>query len=165
MSTARRRPSSLLLAAAIGLAAWTPLYAAAVRLMLRRNIAALGRGDMGPLLSSYADDVHFVFPGDNSWKADLRGKDEVARWVARFVRVGLRLEPQEILVTGPPWNTRMALRFTDHLTLPDGTVVYENQGAMLGTIVWGKLAAYEVHEDTEKSAALDAWLAVHEPSP
>ncbi len=165
MSTTRPRPSRVLAAVALGLVAWTPLYAAAVRWMLRRNIRALGRGDMGPLLSSYAEDVHFVFPGENSWKADLHGKDEVARWVERFVRVGLRLEPEEILVAGPPWNTRMALRFTDHLTLPDGTVVYENQGAMLGTIAWGRLTAYEVHEDTEKSAALDAWLAVHEPSP
>jgi ketosteroid isomerase-like protein len=155
--------TTLVAAAAIALAAWPPLYATAVRWMLARNMRRLREGDMAPLLASYADDVHFVFPGESSWKADLRGKEEVAVWVARFLRVGLELTPEQILVSGPPWNTTICIRFTDHLTLPDGTVAYENRGTMLGTVVWGRLRAYEVHEDTQKSAALDEWLAVHEP--
>jgi ketosteroid isomerase-like protein len=158
-----RRPGHLLTAAALVLAAWPVVNTWAVRWMLQRSMRRLRDGDMGPLLAGYANDVHFTFPGENSWKADLHGKEEVARWVSRFVRVGLQLTPREILVSGPPWRTTVCILFTDNLVAPDGTVVYENDGALVGTIVWGKLARYTVFEDTQKSAALDQYLAVHEP--
>jgi hypothetical protein len=86
--------------------------------MLRRNIRRLRAGDIEPLFSNYADDVRFVFPGESSWKADLRGKQEVKRWVQRFMQVGLQLEPHEILVAGLPWNTTVCLYFTDQIAAP-----------------------------------------------
>ncbi len=152
----------LIVVLALVFSALPALYAWVVRYMLRRNMRRLRAGDIEPLFSSYADDVRFVFPGENSWKADLRGKDEVKRWVQRFMRVGLQLEPHEILVEGPPWNTSICLRFTDHYTTPDGNVVYSNQGTIFGKIVWGKMTYYEVHEDTQKSAEFDKYLALHE---
>jgi len=100
-----RRSAALLAALAAALGALPALYAWAVRSMLRRNLARLWAGDPEPLLASYADDIHFVFPGRSSWAADLRGKDEVERWLRRFVRVGLRFEVHEILVAGPLWPT------------------------------------------------------------
>jgi ketosteroid isomerase-like protein len=156
--------STLVVVLALVLSTLPALYAWAVRYMFRRNIRRLKAGDIEPLFSSYADDVRFVFPGENSWKADLQGKNEVRRWVERFMHVGLELEPHEILVEGPPWNTKVCLRFTDQCKAPDGTVVYSNQGTIFGTIVWGKLTYYEVHEDTQKSAAFDEYLALHEPT-
>lgn len=159
----RSLPTTPVLVLALLLAAWPPLYAAAVRWMLERTMRRLRDGDMGPLRAAYADDVHFVFPGESTWTADLRGKEAVSAWVARFVRVGLQLTPEQILVAGPPWDTTVVIRFTDQLILPDGATVYENRGTMVCTIAWGKLKAYTVHEDTQKVAAFDAYLAVHEP--
>jgi ketosteroid isomerase-like protein len=150
------------LAAALGIL--PALYAWAVRYMLRRNLRRLRDGDVEPLFSTYADDVRFVFPGRNSWAADLRGKDEVKRWVQRFVRLGLQLEPHEIFVTGPLWNTTVCLRFTDQCTAPDGNVVYANRGTIFAKAVWGKITYYEVYEDTEKVAAFDEYLVSHEPT-
>ncbi|MGF1472497.1 MAG: nuclear transport factor 2 family protein [Rubrobacteraceae bacterium] len=131
--------------------------------MLRRNLAKLWAGDPEPLLATYSEDVHFVFPGRSSWAADRRGKEEVRRWLERFVRVGLRFEVREILVSGPPWNTSMCLWFIDRLPTPDGEVVYENRGTIMAKIVWGKVIYYEVNEDTQKVAELDEWLALNEP--
>lgn len=139
-------------------AAWPPLYAAAVRALLRRNIRALNAGDPAPLFASYADDVHFVFPGRSSWTADLHGRHEVERWVRRFASVGMQFEPEEILVDGPPWRTRLCLHFTDRFTAPGGELVYENRGTIFGHIRWGKLVYYEVNEDTQKVEAFDAYL-------
>jgi hypothetical protein len=82
----------------------------------------------------------------------------VQEWVGRFVAAGLRLEPDDIVVGGPPWNTRACLRFTDALTLSDGTQPYVNAGVIYARIVWGRLKAYEVHEDTERSLAFDDYL-------
>ena len=112
-------PATLLAALAALLASLPPLYAWAVRRMLRRNLARLWAGGPEPLLANYADDVRFVFPGRSSWAADLRGKDEVRRWLERFVRVGLRFEVREILVNGPPWGTSVCLWFTDRLAAQD----------------------------------------------
>jgi ketosteroid isomerase-like protein len=147
------------------LAATLPaLYAWTVRFMLRRNLGRLRAGDVGPLFGTYAEDIRFVLPGRHSWAGDYRGEDEVERWMRRFVRVGLQLELQEILVTGPAWNTTVCLRFTDQRTAPDGDVVYANRGMIFGKISWGRVTYYEVHEDTQKVAELDEYLASHEPT-
>lgn len=149
----------------IGLAAALPaLYAWTVRSMLRRNLRRLRAGDVRPLFVTYAEDVRFILPGRHSWAGDFLGRDEVERWLRRFVRIGIQLEPHEILITGPPWNTTVCLRFTDQLTASDGEVVYGNRGTIFGKVVWGKITYYEVNEDTQKVAELDEYLALHEPA-
>jgi hypothetical protein len=140
------------------------LYARVVRSMLYRNLRRLREGDFEPVFSTYADDIRFVFPGHNSWAGEFRGRAEVESWVRRVYQVGLRLEPHEILVMGPPWDTTVCLRFTDRCTAPDGTIVYTNQGMIFGKIAWGKITSYEIHEDTEKVVALDEYVASHEPT-
>ena len=154
-----RRATSLLALAAVA----PPLYRATVRFLFRRNMRRLNEGDIGPLTSTYADDVRFVFPGQSSWAGDYRGREAVTAFVDRFVETGLKIEPDEILVNGPPWDTRFALRYHDSYTAPDGEVVYENVGQFFGRISWGRLKYYELHEDTEKVAEFDVWLAEHEP--
>ena len=147
------------LAAGAVLGAAVPsLYAEAVRRMFRFNIARVNDGDPRPLFRSYARDVEFTFPGTSSWAGTFRGRDAVQAWVGRFVAAGLKLEPDDILVSGPPWNTRACLRFTDALTLPDGSRPYVNAGVIYARIAWGRLKAYEVHEDTERSLAFDDYL-------
>lgn len=162
-----RRQSAPLVAAlalAVVFGVLPVLYAWAVRYMLRASLRRLRSGDIRPLFSTYADNVRFVFPGRSSWTADLRGRDEVVRWVQRFIRVGLQLDPHEILVMGPPWDTTICLRFTDQCTAADGNVVYTNCGTIFGKIVWGKLTSYVVYEDTQKVAEFDEYLASHEPT-
>jgi hypothetical protein len=154
---------SAALGAALAAAAFPPLYAWTVRSMFRRNLRRLRAGNPEPLFRSYADDVRFVFPGRSSWAGDYRGREEVEGFVRRFVRVGLQLEPDEILVTGPPWDTSFCLRYTDKFTAPDGEVVYANRGAFFGKIAWGRLKYYELHEDTQKVAEFDDYLAAQEP--
>lgn len=140
------------------------MYAWIVRKMIRRAVDRLNAGDVGPLLDSYADDVRFVFPGRHSWAADFRGKEELEPWLQRFVSAGLTFEPQEIVVSGPPWNTTVCVRFTDHATGPDGEVVYSNRGVIFGKAAWGKVKLYEVYEDTQKVAEFDEYLASREAS-
>ncbi len=141
------------------------MYGWIVRLMMRRAIRQLNAGDLEPLLSAYADDVRFIFPGQHSWAADYRSRDELEQWLQRFVRVGLHLEPQEIIVSGAPWNMTVCMRLTDKATAPDGKVVYDNRGMIFGKVVWGKIKSYEVYVDTQKLAEFDEYLESHEPPP
>ncbi|MEX0785915.1 MAG: nuclear transport factor 2 family protein [Dehalococcoidia bacterium] len=132
--------------------------------MLRRSIRRVNQGDIGPFLSAYADDATFVFPGQNSWAGEHRGKAEIERFYRRFVQVGLQADAHEIVVNGWPWDTTVCVHFTDRAKAPNGTVVYENTGVIFGKIAWGKIKYQHVYEDTEKVAEFDEYLAVHEPT-
>ena len=135
------------------------------RMMVKRTLRAHLNRDVEAILKSYSKDVRFRFPGNNSWAGEFRGIDQVRPWPQRFHRVGLMFEADEILIGGWPWNTKVALHFSDHLKAPDGTLVYENSGFIYAKSAWGKIREYEVMEDTEKVAALDEWLKSHEQAP
>jgi ketosteroid isomerase-like protein len=127
--------------------------------MLSRNMARLRGGDYRPQLRLVAKDVRFRFPGSSSWATELQGKEQLERWLQRFARVGLQIFPDEVIAKGPPWKTTLCVRGTIHLNSPAGETVYENRYVIWGRLSWGLLREYEVYEDTEKSTALDEYLA------
>jgi len=129
------------------------------RLMISRNMAKAREGDIEPSLKMDADDVRFRFPGESSWATELEGKEELRRWLQRFADVGLQIYPDEVILQGWPWKQTICVRGTDHLDAPDGRRVYENRYVIWGHISWGKLRDYEVYEDTQKTVALDEYLA------
>lgn len=126
--------------------------------LLSHTMARIRAGDTGPTLRLDARDVRFRFPGDSSWATELQGKEELSRWLDRFVDAGLQIYPDEVVVKGPPWRTTLCVRGTDHLDAPDGTRVYENRYVIWGHLRWGLLKDYEVYEDTTQTAALDRYL-------
>lgn len=138
------------------------MYRWLARMLIRRSLRFHQSRDVDGLLSSYADDVHFFFPGRNSWAGEYVGKQQVRPWLERFHRVGLNLRVHDILVDGTPWNTRVCLQFTDDAKDADGRIVYENRGVIYARAAWGKIRHYEVFEDTEKVADLDRYLAQNE---
>jgi hypothetical protein len=127
--------------------------------LLARDMARMRAGDYRPQLSRVAEDVRFRFPGTSSWATELQGKKDLERWLQRFVRVGLQIYPDEVVVKGPPWNTTLVVRGPIHLRSPAGETVWENRYVIWGRMSWGLLREYEVYEDTEKSTALDEYLA------
>jgi hypothetical protein len=140
-----------------------PMYGFLVRSLLQRTIAATRRGDIEPHLRNCADAVEFDFPGEHSWTQHSYTKAELRPWLERFARIGLQFYAEKIDVKGPPWNTRVYITFSDHLDAPDGARVYENTGVMAVRARWGKVVYIRVNEDTQRVAALDAWLSVNEP--
>ena len=135
-----------------------------VAALLRRNMGRIRAGDYRPTLRMDAHDVRFRFPGDSSWSGEIHGKDELERWLQRFVKVGLQIYADEVVVKGWPWNMTLCVRGTDHLDAPTGERVYENRYVIWGRVEWGLLKEYEVYEDTQRSKALDGYLAQHEPA-
>jgi ketosteroid isomerase-like protein len=126
---------------------------------IARNMAKASGGDLGPTLRLDAEDVRFRFPGDSSWGGELNGKAELEPWLRRFAEVGIQIHPDEVVLKGFPWKQTICIRGRDHLDSPDGERVYENRYVIWGRISWGKLREYEVYEDTQKSKALDGYLA------
>jgi ketosteroid isomerase-like protein len=127
--------------------------------MIARNMARASAGDIGPTLKMDAEDVGVRFPGDSSWGGEFNGKAELEPWLQRFADAGLQISPDEVVLKGFPWKQTICIRGTDHLDSPEGERVYENRYVIWGRISWGLLRDYEVYEDTQKSKALDQYLA------
>ena len=109
-------------------------------------------------------DVRFVFPGSNSWSGEYRGAAERRRWLERLVRVGVKTEPDEVLAQGFPWSTTVCIRGRSWWENSGGERIYDNHFVIWAKLRWGRVAEYEVYEDTEKAAALDAYLEANEPA-
>ena len=131
--------------------------------MIRRALQHHQTGDVDALLKFYAKDVRFVFPGNNSWAGEFH-REVIAAWLQRFHRAGLKMEPHEVVVGGPPWNMTVCARITDYARDSNGNVVYQNRAVLFGKVRWGTIVFYEVYEDTEKVRALDEYLAKSEMS-
>lgn len=154
--------------AVVGIALAPLAYRTAVRALLRHAIAKLNDGDPELLLRLATPDVELAFAGDNSWSTmhrptvkgrdrfiTHRGRQEARAFADRFVAARIQIEIEDILVNGPPWNTRVAMRAHDYIT-DDGDDAYNNRLVDVIEISWGKVRRFEVYEDTERVAALDA---------
>lgn len=145
------------------------VYAAVVRRMVRRSIARLNAGDPGPLLAMAAPDVVLRFPGDNAsarrFRPVVRGRlphdthrglAECTAFAEEFVAQGIQFVIEDVLVAGPPWRTRVAIRLHDFAPGPDGADAYTNRAVAVLELRWGRLRVWEDYEDTERTAAWDA---------
>ncbi len=135
------------------------MYKAAVRWMIRRNVAALRSGDPAPLLAGYADDAVLIFPGPTVWSGKYRGKEAIAGFLQRFLKDGLVGEAHDILVNGPPWRTTVCVLFTVQAHDAEGSLVYDNRAILFARARWGKIYYHEDFEDTHKSQAFAEHLA------
>ncbi|MEM8745887.1 MAG: nuclear transport factor 2 family protein [Actinomycetota bacterium] len=136
---------------------------------MRHSVRRLNDGDYSLLLKLAHPDFELAFPGDNSWAtmfrpqrsgreryATHRGIEEATAFAERFVAQGIRFEIEDILVNGPPWNTRVAVRVVDHVAAPDGGPdVYNNRVVLFLETRWGRLVRWEDYEDTERVADWD----------
>jgi hypothetical protein len=127
--------------------------------MIDRNMKAMRAGDPGPTLAMDAEDIKFTFPGESSFAPGASNKKELESWLDRFVDLGLKIYPEEVILKGFPWRQTICVRGYIHLDDAADGRVYDNRYVIWGHIAWGKLREYEVYEDTEESRRLDEYLA------
>lgn len=131
------------------------MYSWIVGRVVRRLFARLSAGDPEPVLRAFAPGARLVFPGDSSFATDTRDRAEIEAWFRRFVSFGPNFEVHDVVVSGPPWNMRAGVRFTDRMTPPGGGS-YENDGMQYLRLRWGRVTEDRVHLDTQLVAELDA---------
>jgi ketosteroid isomerase-like protein len=134
------------------------MYATAVRWMIRRGVERINKGDIGPMLASYANDAVLVFPGEHSWGGEYRGKERIGEFLQRCVDSGIKFEVEQIVVDGWPWDSTICVRLTDTARAPDGSVVYSNRAVIFVKVAWGKIKFQEDYEDTQRVVPFDAYL-------
>ena len=128
------------------------MHAWAVKKLTKRALRQLGDGDPAFLMSLMADDVEFRFPGQHPFAADVRTKEASAEWAMRFAHFRPQFDIQDVVVTGPPWNTRAAIHFTDSIGEPGDATPYVNEGVCWLTIRWGRVVSERVFLDTQAVA-------------
>jgi ketosteroid isomerase-like protein len=145
------------------------MYKAAVRALMRHSIKRLNAGDYSLMLKLAHPDFELAFPGDNSWAAMFRpqvkgrerhgthhGIDEATAFAERFVAERIQFRVEDILVNGPPWRTRIAVRAHNFIPGVDGGPdEYANRAVLFLDVRWGRLHGWEDYEDTERVAAWD----------
>jgi ketosteroid isomerase-like protein len=152
------------------------MYKTAVRALIRHGIARMNDGDPEFMLKLGHPEAELIFPGDNSWSTMFRpvekgrkafvthrGLEECRAFADRFIAEALRYTIEDILVNGPPWNTRVAVRAVDSKPGEHGDE-YNNRFISFLEITWGRLRRWEVYEDTERSADWDRRRGLTESS-
>src|ERR1700743_3285988 len=100
--------------------------------MIAHNMRRIREGDAGPTLALDAEDVHFRFPGRNSWAPGAASKQELAAWLERFMATGLKIYPDEVVIQGFPWKQTICVRGHVHKDDPQDGRVYDNR-----YVIWG----------------------------
>jgi ketosteroid isomerase-like protein len=134
------------------------MYAWLVGIAIRRGFRRLNAGDPSGALDRFAPDAHFFFPGRHSWAADLRDPDQIRAWFQRFVELGPHFEIVDVIASGPPWNMRVGVRFSDRIALPGGGE-YRNEGMQYVRIRWGRVRLDRIFLDTQAVADADPLLS------
>jgi ketosteroid isomerase-like protein len=78
-------------------------------------------------------------------------------WFERFARLRPQVEVMDVIASGPPWNMRVAVRFRDRITLPDGST-YKNEGMQYLRLRWGRVRLDQIFVDTYAVARFDEVL-------
>ena len=136
----------------------------AMLIKLRRDLAALNAGDYHPLLASFADEAVLVFTaGTHRWAGQHHGRASIEAFLQDFVAAGLHGDFRDLLIGGPPWKMRAAVRFDDHAEDPTGTRVYDNRTVLYVTFRWAKVVRQEdFFADTSRIEAFEQHLQLAE---
>ena len=136
------------------------IYRAIVKRKARGIFASLSEGDWPAATKDLADDVHHSFPGDNALGGERHSREAMERWFERLYRLipEIEFEVLEVAVKGWPWDTAVAVEWTDRGRTADDQP-YENEGAHWIRLRWGKGVSVHAYLDTEKVTAITDRLA------
>jgi ketosteroid isomerase-like protein len=114
------------------------------------GLRSLELGDLDGLLRRFDDRCTLTFVGDTPLGATLSTPDGIRRWFERFRRLlpDPRFEIRSLVVSGPPWNQRLAAHVLIRSTIDSEP--YQNQFAHFLVLRWGKVVDDLVLEDTQK---------------
>ena len=129
------------------------MYSPLIARLIRRTYREATAGNARLVRALAAEDVEFVFPGNNSFAGTYRGKAELLQWLDRFASMHPTLSVHDVVASGPLWNLRVAMRFTDAIGED-----YRNRGMEFVNIRWGKVRRIEVFLNTE---TISAWESRH----
>lgn len=131
------------------------MYHTIVRRQVQKSFAHLNQHNYQPVVASFTPDIHHHFAGDHALGGTRHSAAVASGWYERLFRLfpDVRFTVKNIVVSGLPHNTRVAIQFRVDLAYPGGKP-YFNEVAQFITLKWGRIAHMELYEDTEKLVGL-----------
>ena len=125
------------------------MYHRIVARKVRKTFQQISAGNWEPMVAGMAPSFTYRFYGDHALSGERRTHEALRRWWERCFRLlpDTSFEVQDILVSGWPWNTRVATAVTVHVGVVDGTR-YDNIVHQFLRIRWGKITEVRTLEDT-----------------
>lgn len=129
------------------------MYHALTKRIARSAFEDLSSRNLEPLLDRCAPDVRHTFSGAHALGGTRHSRRALRRWLERLFRLfpELTFTIRDMMATGPPWNTRLAIAWGDQGVAADG-VDYENEGIHRLRLEWGRLVELHAKLDTQHLA-------------
>ena len=128
------------------------MYAWCVKRMTMLVFNRLHQGDASLATALLAEGVHFRFPGRHPFEAEYATKQDSKVWLERFAHFRPDFEIHNVIASGPPWNIRACIHFTDRIGGPDDPNAYVNEGVCLVRLRWGRIVEEKAFLDTQAVA-------------
>lgn len=135
------------------------MYAWLVGRVIRRQFGHLSAGDWRTPVRRFAPDAVLRFPGDHALAGEFRGRAAIEGWFGRaWSLFDMDFTVDDVVVSGPPWDIRIATRWRNAPRTADGRV-FPNRGMQYARIRFGRVVEDELYEDTQVLAEAVAHAA------
>lgn len=121
-----------------------------VKSKIIRGFKDLSNGDYAYVLSLMSNDVVYEFEGDHALGGTRVSKTGVEKWFKRLIKLlPGKFELHGIYISGPIWNTKAVVEFTDTVT-PQYGDTYQNNGVQVASLKFGKVKKVHTYVNTNK---------------
>ncbi len=126
------------------------MYHAVIRAIVKNLFRALNKGDYEPILAGLAPQFEHWFVGTHALSGLRTSMPTTRAWYERLFKIfpNIKFDIRNIVVSGWPWNTLVAVEWTDSYTLLNGEK-RTNCGVHMIRLVWGKGVSVHIYCDTE----------------
>lgn len=125
------------------------MYHSIVRAIITNIFVELNKGNYEPVLNTMGKDFEHWFSGHHALSGRRTTMPATRAWYERLYKIfpKLHFDLHKVVVSGWPWNTLVAVEWSEPYTLLNGV-----QGANCGThfirLKWGKGVSVRIYCDT-----------------
>jgi ketosteroid isomerase-like protein len=126
------------------------MYHFFVRRLARQSFERLNRGDYESILASIGDDISHTFSGNHPLGGTRHSVAAMRAWFKRLFLLSpaLHFTIHRVISSGWPWDTTVAVEWTDRATPADGSE-YVNHGVHIIRMRWGRVFSIHAYVDTQ----------------
>lgn len=131
------------------------MYTYFVRQFVKRTFESLNDGDYESVLKGVSPSSTHTFSGTHALGGTRHSVEGMRHWFQRLYLLSpkLEFEIKNIVVSGFPWDTTIAVEWVDTAMPADGSE-YVNEGVHVIKMRWGKAVYIHAYLDTQLVEAL-----------
>ncbi|HOY69651.1 MAG TPA: hypothetical protein PL131_01770 [Methylotenera sp.] len=131
------------------------MYHMIVKKLVLNSFKELSHGNYHAATDLMAENCQYFFVGKHALGGRRSNRTLISKWFERFLRIlpNFQFKPSDVLVSGWPWHTKVAVKLYVSWQRPDGEI-YKNIALQMMTLKWGKAVDIITIDDTHGFGAL-----------